>query len=191
MRYSKTHKQETREKLLESSRVVAKDNGFGTTGVDALMAAVGLTGGAFYSHFGSKADLFASIIEREMEQSTQMLAGDENSPADHVAKLLRTYLSTYHVAHPGEGCALPALGAEIARSSPEIRARVEQAIRRVHSSWAERLGGDKDAAWTLVAQCVGAILIARAVESERTRQEILASSRRFLMNASPYLADAK
>jgi len=30
----------------------------------------------------------------------------------------------------------------------------------------------------LLAQCVGAIVLARVVESERTRQEILASSRR-------------
>lgn len=191
MRYSKTHKQETREKLLESSRAVAKRDGFGTTGVDALMASVGLTGGAFYSHFGSKAELFAALIEREMEQSTQMLAGDENSPADHVAKLLKSYLSTYHATHPGEGCALPTLGPEIARSSPEVRARVERAVKRVQGSWAERLGGDKDAAWALVAQCVGAILIARAVESERTRQEILASSRRFLLKASPYLTESE
>ncbi|HCF3084944.1 TPA: TetR/AcrR family transcriptional regulator [Pseudomonas aeruginosa] len=189
MRYSKTHKQETREKLLDSSRVVAKKNGFGTTGVDALMAAVGMTGGAFYSHFDSKADLFASIIEREMEQSTQMLAGDESSPAGQVAKLLGAYLSAHHATHPGEGCALPALGPEIARSSPEIRARVERSVKRVHSSWAERLGENRDGAWALIAQCVGAIVIARAVESKRTQQEILASSRRFLLEAIPYLTD--
>ncbi|WP_038495295.1 TetR/AcrR family transcriptional regulator [Janthinobacterium agaricidamnosum] len=191
MRYSKTHKQETREKLLQSSRVVAKRNGFGTTGVDALMAAVGLTGGAFYSHFDSKEDLFASIIELEMEQSARMLAGDEGSQPDHIAQLLKIYLSTYHATHPGEGCALPALGPEIARSSPEIRTRVERAVKHVHSRWTDRLGGDKDAAWAFVAQCVGSILIARVVESEQTQQEILSSSRRFMLQSSPHLKDAK
>lgn len=60
MRYSSTHKQETRQKLLDSSRAIAKKGGFDSTGVDALMSAIGLTGGAFYSHFRSKADLFES-----------------------------------------------------------------------------------------------------------------------------------
>ena len=54
MRYSAEHKQQTREKLLHSSGALAKAGGFATTGVDGLMKAIGLTGGAFYSHFPSK-----------------------------------------------------------------------------------------------------------------------------------------
>jgi TetR/AcrR family transcriptional regulator, transcriptional repressor for nem operon len=61
MRYSPTHKQETRNKLLDSSRAIAKKGGFDTTGVDALMSAIGLTGGAFSSHYASKGDLFAEM----------------------------------------------------------------------------------------------------------------------------------
>lgn len=70
-----------------------------------------------------------------------MLAGDNNSPPDHVAKRIRNYLGTYHAQHPEEGCVLAALGPEIARTSPQAKAQVE---------------------------------------SERTRQEILASSPRFV-----------
>ncbi len=68
MRYAATHKEETREKLIESSRALAKKGGFETTGVDALMKAIGLTGGAFYSHFRSKDELFAAIVERARER---------------------------------------------------------------------------------------------------------------------------
>jgi TetR/AcrR family transcriptional regulator, transcriptional repressor for nem operon len=180
VRYSNTHKQETREKLIESSRAIAKKGGFESTGVDALMAAIGLTGGAFYSHFASKDDLFGELVEREMQNSTAMLAGDAESPADHVAKMLRGYLSSAHALHPESGCALPALGAEIARSGPEIRSTVERSLRQLQRGWTERLGGDSDKAWALIAQCIGAIVMARAVESERGRREILASSRRFV-----------
>jgi AcrR family transcriptional regulator len=180
MRYPSTHKQETRDKLLDSSRQIAKKGGFETTGVDSLMSAIGLTGGAFYSHFGSKAELFAALIEREMDNSSQMLAGDDESAADHVAKCLRSYLSTYHALHPESGCALPTLGPEITRAGPQVRATVERSLKKLQRSWSERLEGDDDRAWGLIAQCVGAILLARVVESERTRQEILASSRRFV-----------
>lgn len=74
---------------------VAKKDGFGTTGVDELMASIGL------------------------------LAGDEDSPPDHVVQRLRSYLSSYHATHPETGCVLPALGPEIARADPEVRATVD------------------------------------------------------------------
>lgn len=183
MRYAASHKQETREKLLQSSRAIAKKDGFASTGVDALMSAIGLSGGAFYSHFGSKGELFAALVERELDNSADMLAGDEDSPPDLVARALRSYLSTAHAAHPETGCVLPALGPEIARAEPPVRAVVERSLKRLQKSWAGRLGGDGDAAWSLMAQCIGAIVMARVVESERTRQEILAANRRAIDKA--------
>lgn len=108
-----------------------------------------------------------------------MLAGDQDSPPDHVAKRLRSYLSSSHALHPETGCVLPALGAEIARAGPEVRTVVEEGLKRLQKSWSSRIG-DPDAAWALLAQCVGALVLSRAVESERTRKEILASSRRFI-----------
>ena len=73
MRYSASHKQETRERLLQSSAAQAKNEGFSTVGVDALMKAIGLSGGAFYSHFTSKDELFSSIVERELSQSLSLI----------------------------------------------------------------------------------------------------------------------
>lgn len=189
MRYARTHKQETRNKLVANARAIAKRGGFGQTGVDAMMSGIGLTGGAFYGHFESKEALFGALVAEELENSRAMLAGDEAAP-DHVAKCLRSYLSSAHALNPEGGCVLPALGAEIARASPEVRATVEQAIRQIQKNWSARVG-DADAAWGVIAQCVGALVLARAVESERTRKEILAASRRFLGEALGMEALAK
>lgn len=178
MRYASTHKQETRQKLLDSSRAIAKKGGFSSTGVDALMASIGLTGGAFYSHFPSKQALFEALIAEEMEHSATLLAGTDAASHD-VAKSLRDYLSSFHAMNPEVGCALPVLGAEIARAGPEVRATVEAALKRTQKSWAARTG-DADTAWALIAQCVGAVVLARAVESEKCRKDILAASRRFV-----------
>lgn len=179
MRYSPTHKQETRAKLLASSKAIAKQGGFEATGIDALMSAIGLSGGAFYSHFPSKQALFEELVREELESSSQMLAGDECSDLDHVAKRLRGYLSSFHAANPETGCALPALGPEIARSSPEIRKAAEKSLKRTHESWSQRIN-DSDGAWALIAQCVGALVLARSVESEKIRKEILAACRRHI-----------
>ncbi len=179
MRYPSSHKEETRKKLLASARAIAKKGGFGTTGVDELMASIGLTGGAFYGHFPSKEALFAELVLEEIANSTEMLAGDESSPPDHVAQRLRSYLSSYHAGHPETGCVLPALGPEIARANAEVKSTVEHGLKQLQKSWAGRID-NPDAAWALIAQCVGALVLARCVESERTRKDILASSRRFI-----------
>ncbi|CAG2132084.1 hypothetical protein LMG31506_00964 [Cupriavidus yeoncheonensis] len=190
MRYTKTHKEETRAKLLDSSSAIAKKGGFASTGVDALMSAIGLTGGAFYSHFRSKQELFEAIVEQEMQKSCDMLAGNPDSPDNHVAKCVRDYLSSFHAISPEVGCILPTLGPEIARADPEVRERVERGLKQTHQSWRERTG-DADAAWALIAQLVGALVVARAVESEKTRKEILAASRRFLSKTIPSTAPTK
>lgn len=179
MRYPSSHKEETRKKLLASAGAIAKRGGFGTTGVDELMASIGLTGGAFYGHFPSKEALFGELVREEIAKSGEMLAGNQDSPPDHVAQRLRSYLSSYHALHPETGCVLPALGPEIARADPEVRAAVEQGLKQLQKSWSGRIG-DPDSAWALIAQCVGALVLSRCVESERTCKEILASSRRFI-----------
>ena len=66
MRYSAEHKAQTREKLLLSSGALAKRGGFAGTGVDGLMKAIGLTGGAFYGHFSSKDELVAAIVDPQL-----------------------------------------------------------------------------------------------------------------------------
>ncbi len=182
MRYSSTHKEETRRKLIESSRAIAKQGGFATTGIDALMASIGLTGAAFYTHFPSKQALFDALVSEEASNSADLLASHDNAADDDLAKRLRSYLSTSHALHPEKGCALPALGAEIARATPQARAEVEKSLKRIQKSWGSQID-DPDTAWAVIAQCVGALLLARTVESERTRRDILASSRRFLAEA--------
>ncbi len=215
MRYAATHKQATRERLIDSSRAIAKRQGFGATGVDALMQAVGLSGGAFYGHFGSKAELFAALVQRELAHSGAMLgggapdaapdaaqgrargssrgarraagpatAGDAVQARARLARSLRRYLSSAHAQQPEAGCALPALGAEIARAEPAVRAGVERSIRQLQHQWAAALDGDADTAWALLSQCVGALVLARAVASERTCQEILAANRRVALAAT-------
>ena len=179
MRYSKTHKEETRRKLMDSSRALVKKGGFGTTGVDTLMSAVGLTAGAFYSHFPSKQALLEAVLEEEIANSIAMLQASPDAPPDQAITNLRMYLSAAHAAHPEAGCVLPALGAEIGRGTGGVRTIVEDGLKRMHDSWDAKLG-DGEAAWSVMAQCVGALILARSVKSDKTRNEILEANRNHL-----------
>jgi TetR/AcrR family transcriptional repressor of nem operon len=172
MRYSPSHKLETKEKLLESSAVSAKKSGFSTIGVDGLMKAIGLSGGAFYSHFSSKDELFAAIVERELGQSLARLDGQDCA---RLERCLQHYLSMAHVEQPESGCALPTLGSEIARSDMVVRQQAELWICRLQESWARILESDS-LAWAILSQCVGALVVARMLATPDIQRTVLKSS---------------
>lgn len=177
MRYSKTHKEETRRKLLDSSRALVKKGGFGSTGVDALMSAIGMTAGAFYSHFPSKQALLREVVREEMAHSIALLHPDSDASGQQARKTVRMYLDPAHARHPEAGCVLPAMGAELARVDPQVRATIESGLKHMHAAWREVLGDD-DAAWSVMAQLVGALVLARTVKSEAARKRILEANRR-------------
>lgn len=181
MRYSKTHKEETRRKLLDSSRALVKKGGFDTTGVEALMSSVGLTPGAFYAHFASKRALLEEVLREEMQYSLTMFFPEEDDGADGDAlrQRIRAYLSSAHALHPEVGCVLPALGAELGRTPPQAKTIIEAGLKKIHGIAQTPLKGS-DTAWAVLAQCVGAMILARAVASEGTRKEILRANRAHL-----------
>ncbi|MFJ2711415.1 TetR/AcrR family transcriptional regulator [Pseudomonas sp. NPDC087346] len=175
MRYSAGHKLETREKLLQSSALSAKRSGFSTVGVDGLMKAIGLSGAAFYSHFSSKDALFAAIVERELGQSLDRLGGQGEQDRERLERCLKQYLSMAHVEQPESGCALPTLGAEIARSDELVREQAELWICRLQANWAQILQSDS-LAWAILSQCVGALVVARMLVTPDIQRAVLKSS---------------
>lgn len=169
MRYSPDHKESTRARLLEAGGALAKKDGFASTGVDGLMAAVGLTSGAFYSHFRSKSELLEAIVESELGRSLDLLAGKAD---EQLVAVLESYLSAGHINQPARGCAITTLSTEVARSSVETREIFERMIIRIKDELRAHLAGD-DAAWVMLSQIAGAVMIARAMASEQSRNDLL------------------
>lgn len=56
-------KETTEEKILSAATELFVRNGFHGTSIDDIMSKVGLTKGAFYSHFDSKDQLFMKLID--------------------------------------------------------------------------------------------------------------------------------
>ncbi|HEX8590342.1 TetR/AcrR family transcriptional regulator [Pseudomonas sp.] len=179
MRYSADHKEQTRRAVLDSSAALAKENGFAPMGVDGLMKAVGLTGGAFYSHFASKDDLFQAVVERELTRSLALLGGDESLTKEKIKRCVRGYLSLSHVQDPAGGCVIPALGSEIARAEGPARLSAEHWLCELHRAWGEVLG-DEDLAWGAIAQCVGALMVARMMATPERQQRVVDASYQLL-----------
>lgn len=65
---------QTRRRLLEAARTVFFERGFHGASLEAVAEEAGLTKGAVYSRFESKADLFLAFQEERNEQALRQLA---------------------------------------------------------------------------------------------------------------------
>src|SRR4051812_40323614 len=137
MRYSREHKLETHARIVKKAAVRLREKGAHGIGVADLMKDAGLTHGGFYAHFDSREALvieaFAYAMDRGTEHWRKLTEG--TPPEKRLAAIVDSYLSTLHRDNPGHGCAIPALGPEIAREGPKTRkafaSRVERMIDMV------------------------------------------------------------
>ena len=184
LRYPPDQKQRTRKLVLEASAKLTKTKGFAAASVDQLMAASGMTGGAFYAHFDSKDALFSELITQELTRSAERLRPREGFTREQLlAHVFSSYLSLAHVKGAGSGCVIPALGAEISRAEPQVRRAFEKAMNGLHQDWT-RLLGDSDAAWSVICQLVGAIIVARAMGSKAGAERVVNANRVQIARAS-------
>ena len=74
MRYSDTHKEETRRKVVSAAAAAVRAKGPEALGVAEVMAQAGLTHGGFYAHFPNKEALVVAAIEEAFGQSSRRFA---------------------------------------------------------------------------------------------------------------------
>jgi AcrR family transcriptional regulator len=177
MRYSKDHKDASRQRLIELGGSHAKKHGFNESGMASLAASAGVTTGALYKHFDGKADLFAAVITAELERTARMYDAFDTADKASAARSLRGYLSLQHVRHPEQGCPLPSLTPEIARADDATKAAFQTGLLSIHARL-QRLTATSEDAWTLMAQNVGAVMLARAIPDENLQREILSALRK-------------
>ncbi|HKS19709.1 MAG TPA: TetR/AcrR family transcriptional regulator [Bradyrhizobium sp.] len=184
MRYSKEHKQETHARIVKKASVRLREKGAHGIGVADLMKEAGLTHGGFYAHFDSRDALVIEAFAYAMDRSTEhwRKLAEQTPPAKRLATIVESYLTPVHRDDPGHGCAVPALGAEIARESPKTRkafaAKLEQMIEMMadHMPGVPRKAARKRAMATL-ATMTGALMLSRIAGNGEFSDEILSAGR--------------
>jgi TetR/AcrR family transcriptional regulator, transcriptional repressor for nem operon len=172
MRYTIEYKENARNKLIEAGGSYAKKHGFTASGMADLAAAAGVTTGSLYKHFSGKPDLFVALITAELQRTADLYKSVDPANTAQVKRALAGYLSMSHVNQPDAGCALPSLTPEISRANDEVKTAFEKGVQAIHANVSD-LTGDADAAWVIMAQNVGAVMIARAMNSEVLQRELL------------------
>ncbi|MDF2747208.1 MAG: putative TetR family transcriptional regulator [Propionibacteriaceae bacterium] len=178
MRYSKDHKQATRQRILEAAGRRFKQDGIDGAGVAAVMSDAGLTNGAFYAHFASKEDLVANVLADQLRAQRQSF---DAQPPDQGAleAFIRSYLSPQHRDQYADGCPSAALLDEIARSPAGTKQVYTDELMGVIEDIASRLnpthtGAAQTDALTLFGLMLGTLQLARALTDRDLSDQLLA-----------------
>lgn len=179
----KTHKERTRERILDSASCLFRDKGYNGVSIDAIMADAGLTRGGFYAHFKSKANLFAAVMSRE-HGFTRVLrrlrteAGDED-----VRHAIEFYLSRNNLDEIGRDCPSVSLSSDVARVGGEVRTANTQTLTDLLDEFERHVpAGESDARGrgaAALALCIGGVVLARAMDSNHASDELLDAATRY------------
>src|SRR5437764_10351678 len=177
MRYSKGHKQATRQRIVEVAGRRFKRDGIDGAGVATLMSDAGLTNGAFYAHFESKEDLVANVLADQLRAQRQSF---DAQPPDRAGleAFIRSYLAPEHRDHCAEGCPSAALLDEIARRpaatrqvfTDELMGVIDDIASGLDPTHAEAARTD---ALTIFGLMVGTLQLARALTDRDLSDQLL------------------
>jgi TetR/AcrR family transcriptional repressor of nem operon len=184
MRYVEDHRRQTHSRIVENASYGLRQKGVEGLSVVDLMKLAGLTHGGFYNHFDSRAALVGEAIAFAMDQMTERWKKLANGKADgeRFEALIADYLSPRHRDDPKRGCALPALGADVARSSPSERRALAYKLEKMIDVFVELLPDEatqqaRQIATGALATMVGSIVLSRAVGIGKLSDSILDAGR--------------
>ncbi|ODV14589.1 MAG: hypothetical protein ABT19_10280 [Rhodanobacter sp. SCN 68-63] len=185
MPYSPEHAVQTRGRIVESARRLFNRHGFEQVTIDQIMAAAGLTRGAFYHHFQSKNELYAAAVAsfvtcNPFAVQTAEAAEQLRDPRRLARMLVELYLSDEVLENIDLHCPLYALPADVARAGLEPQEAYTDLIRGMGHIYRSALKGTRDAsrrAETMVALCVGGMVLARTTNDPGLRKSLRASAR--------------
>ena len=179
MKVSREQAEKNRERVVDTAAKLFREHGYNGIGVADLMKAAGLTNGAFYGNFNSKEDLMVEACARTFENSAsswaRLAAKHPDAPFEAITA---SYLSPKHRDNPGAGCAVVALGPEVARLSSGVRDALTDGVRQqldqlIALAEAESSQEKRDAVLVAYASMVGALMLSRAVNEPGLSDEFL------------------
>jgi TetR/AcrR family transcriptional regulator, transcriptional repressor for nem operon len=177
MRYEKGHKDASRERIMNVASERFRSDGIAASGLARIMSDAGLTNGAFYPHFKSKAALVRESLAAAMDDQANLLG--EIIAQGGLEAAIASYLSPEHRDNPETGCTLAALLPELARQPLDMRNvfidRFLSALREMESGLACEAGDREAAAIGVYAILVGTLQLARAVKGTPLSDRILAA----------------
>jgi TetR/AcrR family transcriptional repressor of nem operon len=179
VRYSKGHREETRQRIVETASRLFQEKGVDRVGVDEIMHECGLTHGGFYVHFRNKEQLIAEACALAVDQRAgewkEQLRG--LPPQEAFAAFLDGYMEC---AGSGD-CPFASLGADVARHGKEVRRAYTEKLEELVKFMTDELSCGREEAILAIVAVSGAISVANASSDPKFSKEILETTRRNLV----------
>jgi len=177
MRYEKGRKDASRRRIMEVAAERFRSEGIAASGLAGIMSKAGLTNGAFYPHFQSKAELVRESLTSALDDQSHRL--QDTFAAGGLEAVLKGYLSAEHRDNPGSGCVSAALLPELARQPTETRslfaARILAMAQQMASSLPPQTRDPEGVALGIYATLIGTLQLARATQGTALSDRILAA----------------
>ena len=184
MPYTAEHKQETRNRIVNSARRLFNRRGFHEVTIDEIMRDAGLTRGGFYKHFSAKEQLYALAVRQflclEAPELWQRTHVDGCATGPVLARMIvNAYLSREHLDDRDGSCPIVALPSDVARGNKTVKAAFRHVLDMMVNVFARNLTEPRarDQALALVSTCVGAMVIARALDDRTLADEFRDAAR--------------
>ncbi len=187
MQTKPSRRETTHERIVGVAARALRRNGYNGVGVADVMKQAGLTHGGFYAHFPSRdALLVEALVHAGRDSATLMglrISQHQAQGQSALCALVNSYLSETHLHEVEDGCVVAALGSEMHRQSPSLRApsaeRVNGLIAMVQSTLPE--GGTPEQAMVIASTLVGTLQLARALGVNAQGKALLAATRHSLL----------
>jgi TetR/AcrR family transcriptional repressor of nem operon len=186
MRLTKADREQNHTRILAAAAQLFREKGVDGTGLDEIMAKAGLTHGAFYSHFKSKAALVAEATDYGFTEAFQRLFPEGEGQPRSIAEFADRYLSPNHRHHPEFGCVAAAIGADIGRQDAAAKATFARRTEDMVDHLTVVAGGGEAArrrAVLAVSAAVGAMVVMRGAGSAAISDDFLSIVRDGLKTA--------
>jgi AcrR family transcriptional regulator len=178
MRYEKGRKDASRRRIMEVAAERFRCEGIAGCGLAAIMSDAGLTNGAFYPHFQSKAELVRESLASALEDQSHRL--EQVFAAGGLEAVLAAYLSAGHRDNPGSGCVSAALLPELARQPAATRSLYAshflELAQQMVASLPSETRDPEGVALAIYATLIGALQLARATQGTALSDRILAAA---------------
>ena len=195
MPYTPQHKQDTRERILESARRLFNSKGYGEVSIEDVMTHAGLTHGGFYRHFGGKEELYAEAVRhfmcKQVPDAWQGGAATAGANKSRAQRIVDSYLSREHFDDRQCCCPLLAMASDVSRSGEVVKGAYREVAEKALSELEAHLGGPngRERALALLALCVGSMVLARGVDDPRLADAFRAAAHRQALDVGGWSAD--
>jgi AcrR family transcriptional regulator len=177
-----------KRQLIRAARTLFNRKGFEAVSIDEIMSNAGLTRGGFYSYFKSKGELYALAVGQasvEPPSSRWKTVSVDFSAADAARQVIRAYLSQEHLEDIDGSCPMVSLPSDVARSDATVKRVFETVFQGMVELFEDSLTleqrANRDRALTISALCVGAMVIARALDNPPLASELRNAAMRFAL----------